>query len=127
MNIHRQNLYVCGKRPFLLFGSGTNDITSALKKREKREMTQELAFRLLLSIILIVWLGYYILLAWISPSKFRKMAEKSLFLYGNASFMKTWIHSTLFILLTRVVGTIFISAWFFVFVMAVKDLISLLK
>lgn len=87
-------------------------------------MNEEPTFRLIMSILFTIWFGYYALLAWVYPHSFRRMAEKSLPLYGNSSAMKEWMHSQSFLWLARV-GTLFFSiVWGIVLVISIWSLIS---
>ncbi|MAT95991.1 MAG: hypothetical protein CL608_02390 [Anaerolineaceae bacterium] len=85
-------------------------------------MEQELVVRLLMSIIFGSWIGYYTILSWISPAKFREMAKRGSVFYGNSAFMEAWIKSSLFINLMRIIGIIFTSAWLFVLLDALKKM-----
>ena len=44
---------------------------------------------------------YYAYLAWKKPDRFRAMAEKSLWWYGNSQAMKEWFHTKSYIWLAR--------------------------
>jgi hypothetical protein len=69
-------------------------------------LDKELIGLLIASFIGATWIGYYAYLSWLKPDKFRRIAKKSLPLYGNSPGMKDWISARLFLWLARLATTI---------------------